>query len=100
MARIDGANTTISVVALNVALSKLELHQVARAASAAYYRRIGPAGTSFDGDLIFAVSPMDGRHAPLLQAEVAAVAALEEAIVRAVSGRPRRDGIPRTRRLA
>ena len=89
-----GANTTLAVVALNVALSKLELQQVARAAGAAYYRRIGPAGTSFDGDLIFAVSPMDGRHAPLLQAEVAAVAALEEAIVRAVKQARGRDGIP------
>jgi L-aminopeptidase/D-esterase-like protein len=89
-----GANTTLAVVALNVAMSKLELQQVARAAGAAYYRRIGPAGTSFDGDLIFAVSPMDGRHAPLLQAEVAAVAALEEAIVRAVKQARGRDGIP------
>lgn len=89
-----GAHTTLSVVALNVALSKLELQQVARAAGAAYYRRIGPAGTSYDGDLIFAVSPMEGRHASLLQAEVAAVAALEEAIVRAVKQARGRDGIP------
>jgi L-aminopeptidase/D-esterase-like protein len=89
-----GANTTLAVVALNVALSALELHQVARAASAAFHRRIGPAGTSFDGDVIFAVSPMEGRGGRLLHAEVAAVAALEEAIVRGVRSARGREGIP------
>lgn len=89
-----GTNTTLAVVALNVALTKVELHQLARAASAAYYRRIGPAGTSFDGDVIFAVAPMEGGSGALLQAEVAAVAAVEEAIVRAVRLAKGRDGIP------
>jgi L-aminopeptidase/D-esterase-like protein len=89
-----GANTTLAVVALNIALSKLELQQVARAAGAACYRRIGPAGTSFDGDVIFAVSPMEGRQGRLLQAEVAAVSALEEAIVRAVRMARGREGVP------
>lgn len=93
-AREAGANTTLAVVALNVALSKVELHQVARAASAALYRRIGPAGTSFDGDVVFAVSPMEGETAPLLQVEVIAVRALEEAIVRAVRTARGREGIP------
>jgi len=93
-AREAGANTTLAVVALNVAMSKLELHQVARAASAAFYRRIGPAGTSFDGDIIFAVSPMEGNAGVLLQAEVMVVAALEEAIVRAVRQAKGRDGVP------
>jgi L-aminopeptidase/D-esterase-like protein len=92
--RTAGANTTLAVVMLNVAMSKVELHQVAKAASAALYRRIGPAGTSFDGDVIFAVSPMEGRGASLLQAEVIAVAALEEAIVRAVRTAKGREGIP------
>jgi L-aminopeptidase/D-esterase-like protein len=90
----EGTNTTLAVVALNVALTKLELYQVARAASAAYYRRIGPAGTSFDGDVIFAVAPMEGRMGALLQAEIAAVSALEEAIVRAVRLARGREGIP------
>lgn len=89
-----GGHTTIAVVALNVALTKVELHQVARAASAAYFRRIGPAGTSFDGDVIFAACPIEGRHAPLVQAEVLATAALEEAIERAVRLAKGRDGVP------
>ncbi len=88
------ANTTLAVVALNVSLSKVELHQVARAARAAYYRRIGPAGTSFDGDVIFAVSPMEGRGGSLLRAEVAAVAAVEEGIIRAVRQARGRKGVP------
>lgn len=89
-----GANTTLAVVALNIALTKVELHQLARATSAALYRRIGPAGTSFDGDVIFAVAPMEGRGGALLQAEIAAVEAVEEAIVRAVRCAEGRDGIP------
>jgi L-aminopeptidase/D-esterase-like protein len=89
----DG-HTTIAVVALNVALTKVELHQVARSASAAYARRLGPAGSSFDGDVIFAVSPLDGRRAPLIQAEVCATAALEQAIVRGVRMARGRDGVP------
>jgi L-aminopeptidase/D-esterase-like protein len=88
-----GANTTLAVVALNVAFTKVELHQLARAASAAYYRRIGPAGTSFDGDVIFAVAPMEGRKAGLLQAEVAAVEAVEAAIERGVRLARGRDGV-------
>ena len=87
-------NTTLAVVALNVSFTKVELHQIARAASSALYRRIGPAGTSYDGDVIFAVSPMEGRRGNLLQAEVAAVAALEQAIVRAVKTAKGRDGVP------
>jgi L-aminopeptidase/D-esterase-like protein len=94
VARTAGANTTISVVALNVALAKVELHQVARAASAAYSRRIGPAGTSYDGDVVFVVSPLEGRRVPLLDVEVAATDALEEAIVRSVQQAKGRDGIP------
>ncbi len=92
--RAASANTTLGVVALNVAFSKVDLHQIARAASAAFYRRIRPAGTSYDGDVIFAVSPMEGRTAPLLSAEVAAVAAVEGAIERAVRFAKGRDGIP------
>ena len=92
--RSAGANPTRAVVALNIALSNVDRHQVARAASAAFYRRIRPAGTSFDGDVVFAVSPMEGRTGALLLAEVAAVAAVEEAIERAVRFAKGRDGIP------
>jgi L-aminopeptidase/D-esterase-like protein len=55
-----GRNTTIAVVAVGVPLSRPELAQVARAATAALHRRITPAGTKFDGDVVFAVSPVEG----------------------------------------
>ena len=87
-------NTTLAVVAVDAALTRLELHQVAHAATAAFHRRLAPAGTSFDGDIIFALAPMEGARAPLAQAEMLAVAALEVAIERAVRLARGRDGVP------
>lgn len=87
-------NTTLAVVALDAAFSRLDLQRIARAATAAYHRRLAPAGSSFDGDIVFSLSPMEGRTAPLAQAEILAVAALEEAIERAVRLAQGRDGIP------
>ena len=52
-------NTTLAVVATSAPLSRLELSQVARAATAAFYRRITPAGTSFDGDVVFAIAALE-----------------------------------------
>lgn len=88
------ANTTISVVAVNRTCSKLALQRIARAASAAYARRIAPAGTSYDGDVVFAVCPLDAPEGDPVRAELAATLALEEAIVRAVRTARGRDGIP------
>lgn len=93
-ARPEGHNTTLAVVAIDGALTRLELQQVARSATAAYHRRISPAATSFDGDIVFALAPMEGRPAPLAQAEALATLALEEAIERAVRLARGRDGIP------
>lgn len=88
------ANTTISLVALNRSYSKVDLYRIARAASAAHARRIGPAGTSFDGDVVFAVCPVAAPPGDTLRAELVATAALEEAIVRGVRLARGRDGIP------
>ena len=89
-----GGNTTISVVALNRTFSKVELHRIAKAASAAHARRIGPSGSPYDGDLIFAVCPLDAEPGDAVPAEIASTAALEQAIVRAVRMAKGRDGIP------
>ena len=51
--------TTIALVETSAPLTRHELAQVARAATAALYRRITPAGTTFDGDLVFAVAALD-----------------------------------------
>lgn len=103
---LSGKNTTLAVVAASVPLGVAELNQLARAAGAALFRRITPVGSTFDGDVVFAVSPESGdrwvspmsaarrgRLEPMIL-EALAVAALEEAIDRAVRLARGRDGIP------
>lgn len=94
------ANTTLCVVALSAPVDRVALAQVARASTAALSRRVTPSGTSFDGDVIFALCPDDpvirasADPAFLLRAESLAVAALEEAIECAVRYAVGRDGVP------
>ena len=52
----DGFNTTLGVIATNARLSKKEAHQVAQIAHAGLAKVISPLHTTFDGDLIFALS--------------------------------------------
>ncbi len=94
-------NTTLAVIATSVALSRLALAQLAAASAAALARRITPVGTSFDGDVIFAVAPgPEGETEPplapprRLQLEAMAVSALEKAVERAVRRARGRDGVP------
>jgi L-aminopeptidase/D-esterase-like protein len=87
-------NTTLCVVATNVALERGELAQLARAAGAALFRRITPAGTSFDGDVVFALCKPDGPKGMLMPIELNAVSALEDAIERGVRLAVGRDGVP------
>ena len=56
-----GHNTTVAVVAVDGVLDKLALQGVARAAGAALHRRVRPAGSMVDGDVIFALCPLAGR---------------------------------------
>ena len=79
-----GGNTTLAVVATNAALSRSAVSELAQAASAALYRRITPAGTSYDGDIVFALCQHEGLNVPLVQVESLAVRVLEMAIERAV----------------
>ena len=87
-------HTTIAVVVLDGVLDKLALRGVARAAGAALHRRVRPAGSLVDGDVIFALSPLTGTPADPVRAEMLAVAALEAAIERAVRTAAGRDGVP------
>ena len=93
-------NTTLGLIATNAALDRVQLTQLARAASAAFYKRITPVGTAFDGDVIFALGPYEGVTAPLLQLEALATAALEDAIERAVRLAVGRGGVPGLAELA
>lgn len=92
-----GTNTTLCAVITDVPLGKVELAQLARAAGAALYRRITPAGTTVDGDVVFALGKASapialGAAATIVEA--IAVAALERAIERAVRTARGRDGVP------
>lgn len=97
---LASGNTTLAVVVASVALSRIEIAQLARAAGAALGRRITPVGTTYDGDVIVALCPHEGDSAPPLAVEALAVAALEEAIERAVRFARGRDGVPGVPELA
>ena len=85
---LAGRNTTLCVVSTNAALDRVALASVARAASAALFRRITPVGTQFDGDVVFATAPCEGGvRAAQAQIEALAVQALEAAIERGVRTR-------------
>ena len=81
---IAGGNTTLAVIATNATLSRSAVSELAQAASAALYRRITPAGTSYDGDIVFSLCRHEGLNVPLVQVESLAVRVLEMAIERAV----------------
>ena len=82
---LAGRNTTLAVVSTNAALDRAALGALATAASAALYRRITPAATPFDGEVIFATAPVRGGvTASAAQVEALAVRALEMAIERGV----------------
>ncbi len=87
-------NTTLAVVATNAALERIQLQQLARAAGAALFHRITPAGSSFDGDIVFALGAPTGTGADALHVEALAVAALEEAIERGVRVARGQPGFP------
>jgi L-aminopeptidase/D-esterase-like protein len=87
-------HTTLCVVTTNISLDRGELAQLARAAGAALFRRITPAGTSYDGDIVFALCPPDGPRGALMTLEILAVAALEDAIERGVRLAVGRDRVP------
>jgi L-aminopeptidase/D-esterase-like protein len=52
----DAFNTTLGVIATNANFTKKELHQVAQIAHCGLAKVISPLHTTFDGDLIFAIS--------------------------------------------
>jgi len=90
---VAGRNTTLAVVATNAVLSRTAVQELAAAAGAALHRRITPSGTSFDGDVVFALCAHEGVVATAIQVEALAVRALESAIERAVRLAAGRDGV-------
>lgn len=84
-----GTSTTLSVVATDLPLSRVDLGRVARMVATALPRAISPVNTPFDGDLVFVVSTGE-RVEHVSPEELLAVGVLgrdllEESIRRAVS---------------
>ena len=89
------SNTTLVAVATNASLSKLEATRVAQLAHAGLTRAVWPAHTRIDGDVVFCLAPMGGKHQADVDAlGVAASEAVAEAIVRAVRISAGLGGIP------
>jgi L-aminopeptidase/D-esterase-like protein len=81
-------NTTLCAIATDAPLTRTALQTVARMGSSGLVRRIAPANTVFDGDVVFALSTSESAREftppELLSFGVAAQLAVEEAILRAV----------------
>jgi L-aminopeptidase/D-esterase-like protein len=92
---LRGENTTIGVVATNVALTKAEATKVARSAHDGLARTIRPVHTPWDGDTLFALSAgaVALDQAPLVVGVLAAEA-VARAVVRAVTTATGVPGFP------
>jgi L-aminopeptidase/D-esterase-like protein len=86
-------NTTLVVVATNVALNKVEATKLAQLGQLGVARAINPVNTMSDGDLVVAMSCGTSR-APIDALGVAASEAVAEAILRAVRMAPALGGLP------
>jgi L-aminopeptidase/D-esterase-like protein len=86
-------NTTLAVVATNAQLSKVETNKLAALASIGVVRAISPVNTMSDGDVTFALS-VGALHANLDVLGVAAIEAVEHAILRAVRLARSMGGVP------
>ena len=88
LAAMAGANTTIAIVATDVALDKAGLKRLAVAAQDGLARALVPAHTPYDGDLVFAVSTgareLGDRALDLLTLGHGAACCLSRAVARGV----------------
>ncbi|HUL79626.1 MAG TPA: P1 family peptidase [Vicinamibacteria bacterium] len=92
---LAGQNSTIGVVATNVALTKAEATKVARMAHDGLARAIRPVHTPWDGDTLFALSAgtLTVEQAPLVVGALAAEV-VARAVVRAVTTATGLPGYP------
>jgi L-aminopeptidase/D-esterase-like protein len=79
-----GGNTTLAVVATDVALTRDQAYRLATVAHDGFARAIRPVHTSYDGDTVFAVSTGDAEQ-DSLTLEIAATEVVARAIRKAVS---------------
>ncbi|WP_148574563.1 P1 family peptidase [Nocardioides caldifontis] len=85
---VGGANTTLALVATDLALTKAQAGRLASVAHDGFARAIRPVHTSYDGDTVFAVSTGQVETAPeqLLVLETAAAEVVARAVRAAVTG--------------
>ena len=96
-----GQNTSIGVVATNVALTKAEATKVAQMAHDGLARAIRPVHTPWDGDTLFALSTGTLKiDQPSLVVGVLAAEAVARAVVRAVTTATGLPGLPSASDLA
>jgi L-aminopeptidase/D-esterase-like protein len=88
-----GTNTTLAVVATNAQLSKPQAQKLAQLAQHGFVRRLSPAHTMFDGDIVFAVST-GSEAADLTQIGVLAAELLATCLGRAVQTARSIGGVP------
>jgi len=89
------SNTVIGLVVTNARLTKEETNKVAQMASNGIARCITPAHTSFDGDVVFALSRAEsGLDAPVSAVGSVAAQAMSLAIVDAVESAESAGGLP------
>lgn len=89
-----GEHTTLAVVATDAALDRAALGRVAAMAHDGLARAINPVHTSFDGDVVFALS---SRLAPAVEPSAVGIVAadvLAQAVVRAVRAAEGLGGVP------
>lgn len=93
-----GANTTVGLVATNIALSKAEANKVAQLAHDGLARTISPIHTLYDGDTIFALSTGEVQG-DSLAVGVAAAEVTARAVIDAVTHAESAGGVPCAREL-
>jgi L-aminopeptidase/D-esterase-like protein len=95
-----GENTTLGVVATNVALTKTQATRVAEMAQDGFARAIYPSHTMGDGDTIFAIATAaHGGSADVSRVGSLAAQAIADAIVRAAKQATSIPGYPAARDL-
>lgn len=91
-----GANTTIAVIATDAELTKAEAKRLAISAHDGFARAIWPCHTSYDGDLVFALSTGRSGRKPTADEYIdlcaAASSTMARAIARGVYSAEQQDG--------
>jgi L-aminopeptidase/D-esterase-like protein len=88
-----GGNTTLAVVATDAQLTQAECQRIAAQAHDGLALAVGPVHTTYDGDVVFTLSTGNRAGDPFLVG-VAAVAAVRQAILRAVRLSRGLGGVP------